>query len=119
MGIERLTILFLTIGSLFEYEIDNSGRTMQYKLDAQSLHHSGNVNDAHRAGGDRLQNKQTNKKKLTQDTILPLCLLSGGLLTQTWIHGEKCFSISLLMQVARAQAPTKSEGRRGGEEGAC
>ena len=41
----------------------NSGRTAQYKHNAQFLRHFcplGDVNDAHRAGANRLQNKQTN-----------------------------------------------------------
>ena len=40
----------------------NSGRTVQYKHDAQSLRPfglHGDVNDGHRAGANRLQNKQT------------------------------------------------------------
>ena len=40
MDIERLTVLF----PMFDFEIEHSGRTVQYKLDAQSLrlfrHHS-------------------------------------------------------------------------------
>ena len=40
----------------------NSGRTAQYKLTAQFLRHfclHGDVNDARRAGANRLKNKQT------------------------------------------------------------
>ena len=37
MGIERLTGLFPTKVSLFDFKVFNSGRTVQYKLDAQSL----------------------------------------------------------------------------------
>ena len=63
MGIEHLTVLFPTQVSSFDFEVETSGRTVQYKLSAQSLRlfglHSG-VNDAHRAGASRLQNK-TNK----------------------------------------------------------
>ena len=44
LGIERLTVLFPTKVSLFDFEIENSGSAVQYKLDAQSLrlfgHHS-------------------------------------------------------------------------------
>ena len=49
--------------SSFDFQVENSGRTVQYKLDAQSLRLFGlhNVNDAHRAGANRLQNKKTNK----------------------------------------------------------
>ena len=45
--------------------IENSGRTVQYKLNAQSLRLFGlhsDVNDAHRAGANRLQNKQQTDK---------------------------------------------------------
>ena len=37
MGIERLTVLFPTKVSMFDFKVENSGRTVQYKLDAQSL----------------------------------------------------------------------------------
>ena len=37
MGIERLTVLFRTTVSLFDFNVENSGRTVQYKLDAQPL----------------------------------------------------------------------------------
>ena len=56
MGTEHLTVLFPTEGS-------SSDRTAQYKLNAQSLRLFGlhrNVNDAHRAGANRLQTKRTN-----------------------------------------------------------
>ena len=46
--------------SLFDFQVDNSARTVQYKLDAQSLRIFGlhsDLNDAHRAGANRLQNK--------------------------------------------------------------
>ena len=59
-GIEHLTVLFPTVVSSFDYQVENSGGTVQYKLNAQSLRlfglHSG-VNDAHRARANRLQNK--------------------------------------------------------------
>ena len=59
-GIEHLTVLFPTVVSLFDFQVENSGRTVQYKLKAQSLRLFGlhsDVNDAHRAGANRLQNK--------------------------------------------------------------
>ena len=63
MGIERFDSLFPTKASLFDFEVENSGGTVQYKLDAQCLRlfglHSENVNDAHRAGANRLQNNKT------------------------------------------------------------
>ena len=60
-GIEHLTVLFPTEVSSFDFQVENSGRTVQYKLNAQSLRLFGlhNVNDAHRAGANRLRNKQT------------------------------------------------------------
>ena len=60
-GIEHLTVLFPTVVSSFDFQVENSGRTAQYKLNAQSLRLFGlhsDVNDAHRAGANRLQNKQ-------------------------------------------------------------
>ena len=37
MGMEHLTVLFRTEVSSFDLKIGNSGRTVQYKLNAQSL----------------------------------------------------------------------------------
>ena len=72
MGIEYLTVLFPTGTSSFDFQVESTGRTVQYKLNAQSLRLFGlhwDVNDAHRAGANRLQ-KQSNifskKKKKTQ-----------------------------------------------------
>ena len=62
MGIEHLTVLFPKEVSSFDFQVENSGRTVQYKFNAQSLRLFGlhsDVNDAHRAGENRLQNKQT------------------------------------------------------------
>ena len=65
MGIEHLTVLFPTEVSSFDFQVEKSGRTVQYKLNAQSLRlfdlHS-DVNDAHHAGANRLQ---TNKNPTT------------------------------------------------------
>ena len=61
-GIEHLTVLFPTVVSSFDFQVENSGRIVQYKHDAQSLSLFGlhsNVNDAHRACANRVQNKQT------------------------------------------------------------
>ena len=63
-GIEHLTVLFPTVVSSFDFQVENSGRTEQYKLNAQSLRLFGlhsDVNDAHRAGANRLQNKTNNE----------------------------------------------------------
>ena len=37
MGIEHLTVLFPTEVSSFDFKVENSGRTVQYKFNAQSL----------------------------------------------------------------------------------
>ena len=58
MGIEHLAVLFPTKVSSFDFQVECSGRTVQYKLNAQSLRLFGlhsDVNDAHRAGANRLQ----------------------------------------------------------------
>ena len=50
-----------------DFQVENSGRTVQYKLNAQSLRLFGlhsDVHDAHRAGANRLQNKKTFKNKM-------------------------------------------------------
>ena len=63
MGIEHLSVLFPTEVSSFDFQVECTDRTVQYKLNAQSLRLFGlhrDVNDAHRAGANRLQ-KQTNQ----------------------------------------------------------
>ena len=65
-GIEHWTVLFPTEVSSFDFQVECTGRTVQYKLNAQSLRLFGlhrDVNDAHRAGANRLQNK-TNKTQV-------------------------------------------------------
>ena len=60
MGIEHLTVLFPTEASSFDFQVECTDRTVQYKLNVQSLRLLGlhrDVNDAHRAGANRLQNK--------------------------------------------------------------
>ena len=60
MGIEHLTVLFPTEVSSFDFQVECTDWTVQYKLNAQSLRLFGlhrDVNDAHRAGANRLQNK--------------------------------------------------------------
>ena len=62
MGIELLTVFFPTEVSSFDFQVESTDRTVQYKVNAQSLRLFGlhrDVNDAHRAGANRLQNKQT------------------------------------------------------------
>ena len=63
-GIEHLTVLFPSVVSSFDFQVENSGGTVQYKLNAQSLRLFGlhsDVNDAHRVGANRLQNKHCRK----------------------------------------------------------
>ena len=60
MGIEHLTVLFQTEVSSFDFQVECTDRTVQSKLNAQSLRLLGlhrDVNDAHHAGAKRLQNK--------------------------------------------------------------
>ena len=67
MGIEHLTVLFLTEDSSFDFQVENSGRTAQYKLTAQSLRLCGlrcGVDDAHCAGANRLQNKKQKRARI-------------------------------------------------------
>ena len=62
MGIEHLTVLFPTEVSSFDFQVERTDTTVQYKLNAQSLRLFGlhrDVNDAHRAGANRLQDKKT------------------------------------------------------------
>ena len=71
MGIEPLTVLFPTEVSSFNFQVECTDRTVQYKLNAQSLRLFGlhrDVNDAHRAGANRLQNK-----KNVRHTVLDVC----------------------------------------------
>ena len=58
----RLGIEFLK--SSFDFQVESTDRTVQSKLNAQSLRLFGlhrDVNDAHRAGANRLQTKQHHK----------------------------------------------------------
>ena len=60
LGIEYLTVLFPTEVSSFDFQVESTDRTEQYKLNAQSLRlfvlHR-DLNDAHRASANRHQNK--------------------------------------------------------------
>ena len=76
MGIEHLTVLFPTEVSSFDFQVECTDRTVQYKLNAQSLRLFGlhmDVNDAHRAGTSRLQNKT---KHMDRKTLLHSELLA-------------------------------------------
>ena len=61
-------VLFPTVVSSLDFQVVNSGRTVQYKLNAQSLRLFGlhsDVKDAHR-GANRLQNKQNKSWQVGQ-----------------------------------------------------
>ena len=61
MGIEHLTVLFPTEVGSFDFQVECKDRTVQYKLNAQSLRLFGlhrDVNDAHRAGANQSSPKQ-------------------------------------------------------------
>ena len=76
MGIEHLTVLFPTEVSSFDFQVENSGGTVQYKLNAQSLRLFGlhsDVSDAHRAGANRLHNKQNLHKEIQGTPLSPPC----------------------------------------------
>ena len=60
MGVELLTALFLVKTSYFDFQVEKDGRTVEYKLNAQSLrlfdlHNNYDVKDAHRAGANHLK----------------------------------------------------------------
>ena len=65
MGIEHLTVLFPTEVDSFDVHVEKSGRTAQYKLNAQSLRlfglHNNDVKDTHRAGAIRLKRKKLDR----------------------------------------------------------
>ena len=66
MGIEHLSVSFPTEVSSFDFQVESTDRTVQYKLNAQSLRLFGlhrDVNDAHRASANRLQNKNKQVKR--------------------------------------------------------
>ena len=70
MGIEHLTVLFPTVVNSFDFQVECTERTVQYKVNAQSLRLFGlhrDVNDAHRAGANHLQDK-TKQMREEKDT---------------------------------------------------
>ena len=86
LGMEYLTVLFPTEVSPFVFQVESTDRTLQYKLNAQSLRLFGlhrDVNDAHRAGAKRLQNKTNNERVLTR-TVEEIWALVTNKRTQTW-----------------------------------
>ena len=72
MGIEHLTVLFPTEVNSFDFQVECTDRTVQYKLNAQSLRlfgHHRDVNDAHRAGANRLHVGGIVKTYLSDDGL--------------------------------------------------
>ena len=130
LGIEHFSVLFPTEVSSFDFQVECTDRTVQYKLNAQSLRLFGlhrDVNDAHRAGANRLQNKK-NKTTSTVQSIRhpPLasrhsllrpqlgCLEVSGTVrsccttVSSYSDSSKCtarhrFLIFLLVQLGRAR----------------
>ena len=95
LGIEHLTCLFPTKVSSFDFQVECTGWTVQYKLNAQSLRLFGlhrDVHDAHRAGANRLQNKQT----------VSVC----------WPHLEPLFCLTLRFLGHSVDIPGNTGGRR-------
>ena len=91
MGSEHLTVLFPTEVGLFDFPVECTDRTVQYKLNAQSLRLFGlhrDVNDAHRAGANRLQNKQTfyNLENVCVFNIASICIHGEEILRQLAFH---------------------------------
>ena len=75
MGIEHLTVLFPTEVSSFDFQVEYTDRTVQYKLNAQSLRLFGlhrDVNDAHRVGANRLQ-----KNKNLHETLVDMSFMES------------------------------------------
>ena len=82
MGIEHLTVLFPIEVSSFDFKVENSDGTVQYKLDAQSLHLFGlhsDVNDAHRIALVRIVSKTNKQINCTQRI-----LTTPGFVVQKW-----------------------------------
>ena len=65
-----MRVLFPTEVSSFDFQVECTDRTVQYKLNAQSLRLFGlhrDVNDAHRAGANRLQKQKKQKNSSNAD----------------------------------------------------
>ena len=102
MGIEHLTVLFPTEVSSFDFQVECTDRTVQYKLNAQSLRLfrlQRDVNDAHRAGANRLQNKS---KHDTRHTVSVSNDINISPLRLSLCHFVRPNS----NRVARSQTPT-------------
>ena len=68
LGIEYLTVLFPTEVSSFDFQVESTDGTVQYKLNARSLRLFGlhrDVNDAVRAGANRLHNKRKTQLQIS------------------------------------------------------
>ena len=99
-GIEHLTVLFPTAVSSFDFQVENSGRTVQYKLNAQSLRLFGlhsDVNDAHRAGANRLQNKTKCLFPTARFSVWSTCSLARVDSLSLSSRQQHCFSCLLFV----------------------
>ena len=77
MGIEHLTVLFPTEVSSFDFQVECTDRTVQYKQSLRLFGLHRDVNDAHGAGANRLQNKKLPTRDTPRDglnaKLIPCC----------------------------------------------
>ena len=91
VGIEYLTF-FPTEVSSFDFQVESTDRTVQHKLNAQSLRLFGlhrDVNDAHRAAANRLQTKkQQQQQAQTGVSCFFLATFSSSPVVDMSVHGD-------------------------------
>ena len=88
LGIEYLTVLFPTEVGSFDFQVESTDWTAQYKLNAQSLRLFGlhrDVNDTHRDGCESSPKKQKHK---TWFRFLSLRMSS---VVSSWLKRERPF----------------------------
>ena len=115
-----LTVLFPTVVSSFDFQVENSGRTVQYKLNAQSLRLFGlhsDVNDAYRAGANRLPKTKHNHHHVHHlgTRSQPLSIITARIPATCYVLGrdsstqdlwEKCLLTQCLVRTMRPQLKT-------------
>ena len=120
MGIEHLTVLFPTEVGSFDFQVECTDRTVQYKLNAQSLRLFGlhrDMNDAHRAGANRLQNKQiaSLEKGMTGGSFLQGSV--GAALRRAVMNSEKVSGSDRSSIPSFLSGGTSDGGRYGPQSG--